>query len=101
MIPIHTGKDAVSFKIKVHPRAKSNALTGVLGEALKLALTSPPVDGKANSACIGFFADLFKVPKSSVTIAAGETGRNKVIRIVGITAQAASQVLSSALTKDQ
>jgi uncharacterized protein YggU (UPF0235/DUF167 family) len=45
---------------------------------------APPVEGKANEACIEFFANLLKVPRSSVTIAAGLTSRNKVIRVAGL-----------------
>ncbi len=77
----------VSFAVKVHPRAKKNAITGELGGALKVSLTSPPVEGRANEACIEFFAKLLKVPRSSVTIASGQTSRNKVIRVAGVTAQ--------------
>ena len=62
-------------------------LTGEVGDALKLSLTAPPVDGKANEACIDFFAKLLEVPRSSVTIAAGLSGRNKVIRVVGLSAE--------------
>ena len=61
---------------------KKNAITGEVGDALKLSLTAPPVDGKANDACIEFFAKLLKVPRSSVTIAAGQTSRKKVIRVM-------------------
>jgi len=87
MIPIHENASAVSFAVKVRPRAKKNAVTGVVGDALKVALTAPPVDGKANEACIEFFAKLLKVPRSSVTIAAGQTSRNKVIRVEGLSAE--------------
>jgi len=76
----------VTFAIKVHPRAKKNAVTGELGDALKVALTAPPVEGKANDACIEFFANLLAVPRSSVTIAAGQSSRNKVIRVAGLSA---------------
>jgi len=76
----------VSFAIRVHPRAKKNAITGELGDALKVSLTIPPIDGRANEACIEFFAILLKVPRSSVTIASGQTSRNKVIRVAGLTA---------------
>jgi uncharacterized protein (TIGR00251 family) len=79
--------DGVTFAVKVHPRAKKNAITGEVGDALKLSLTAPPVDGKANDACIDFFAKLLKVTRSSITIAAGQTSRNKVIRVAGLTAQ--------------
>jgi uncharacterized protein len=77
----------ITFAVKVHPRAKKNAITGKVGDALKLALTAPPVDGKANAACIDFFAKLLKLPRSSVTIAAGQTSRNKVIRVSGLSAE--------------
>jgi uncharacterized protein len=87
MIPVQETPTGVSFAIKVHPRAKKNAITGEFGDALKLSLTAPPVDGRANEACIAFFANLFDVPRSSVTIASGETSRNKVIRIAGVSAE--------------
>jgi uncharacterized protein (TIGR00251 family) len=77
----------VTFAVRVHPRAKKNAITGPVCDALKLALTAPPVDGKANQACIDFFAKLLNVPRSSVTIAAGQSNRNKVIRVAGLSAE--------------
>jgi uncharacterized protein len=81
MIPMRESHGGVTFAVKIHPRAKKNAITGEVGGALKLSLTSPPVEGRANDACIEFFAKLLKVPRSSVTIASGRTGRNKVIRV--------------------
>ena len=87
MIPIHDTSAGATFAVKIHPRAKKNAITGEVGDALKVALTAPPVDGKANAACIEFFAKLLNVPRSSVTIASGQSSRNKVIRVAGITAQ--------------
>jgi uncharacterized protein len=86
VIPIHDTAQGATFAVKVHPRAKKNALTGEVGDALKLSLTSPPVDGRANEACIEFFAKLLKVSRTSVTIAAGESSRNKVIRVSGMSA---------------
>ena len=87
MIPIHENPSGVSFSARVHPRAKQNAITGELGDALKVSLTSPPVEGRANDACIEFFAKLLKVPRSSVTIASGQTSRRKVIRVTGLSAE--------------
>ena len=87
MITVNERDGAVSFAVKVHPRARKNAITGELGDALKLSLTTPPIEGRANEACIEFFAKLLKVPRSSVTIASGQTSRNKVIRVAGVTAQ--------------
>jgi hypothetical protein len=87
MIPIRESSGGVTFAVRIHPRAKKNAIIGELGEALKVALTAPPVEGQANEACIEFFANLLKVPRSSVSIAAGQASRNKVIRVAGLTAQ--------------
>jgi uncharacterized protein len=87
LIPMQESGSAVTFAVKVHPRAKKNAITGELGDALKISLTAPPIDGKANEACIEFFAKLLKVPRSSVTIASGQTSRSKVIRVAGLSAE--------------
>jgi len=95
MIPVHESAGSISFAVKVHPRAKKNAITGEFGDALKLALTAPPVEGKANEACIEFFANLLKLPRSSVSIAAGQSSRNKVIRIAGVSAAQFRRILES------
>jgi len=86
VIPIHDTPAGATFQVKVHPRARKSAITGVVGDALKLALTAPPVEGRANEACVKFLAEFLNVPRSSVTIAAGESSRQKLIRIVGMTA---------------
>jgi uncharacterized protein len=87
MVAIQNSSSGATFAIKVQPRAKNNAITGEVGDALKVALNAPPVDGKANDACVEFFAKLLKVPRSSITIASGQTSRNKVIRVAGLTAE--------------
>jgi uncharacterized protein len=87
VIPIQESSSGVTFAVKVHPRAKKNAITGELDNALKLSLTSPPAEGRANQACVEFFAKLLKVPRSSVTIASGQTSRGKVIRVSGLSAE--------------
>jgi uncharacterized protein (TIGR00251 family) len=87
MAEVHDTASGATFAVKVHPRAKKNAITGEVGDALKVSLTAPPADGKANEACIEFFAKLLKLPRSSVTIAAGQTSRNKVIRLAGLSAE--------------
>jgi len=79
--------DGVAFKVKVQPRSSGNRLAGMLGDALKVMLTAPPVDGAANAACIEFFASLLKVPKSRVEILSGHTGRTKVMKIYGINSE--------------
>ena len=96
MFPVNETAKGVTFAIKVQPRARKNAITGTVGDALKLALTAPPVEGKANQAVIEFFADFFEIPRSSVSIASGETSRNKVIRVSGISAQHVRERLAAA-----
>jgi uncharacterized protein (TIGR00251 family) len=86
MIPIRDTPAGATFQVKVHPRARKNAITGVVGDALKLALTAPPVEGRANEACISYLAEFLNVARSSVTIAAGETSRQKLIRVAGMQA---------------
>jgi uncharacterized protein (TIGR00251 family) len=84
VIPLREGPDGVAFAVRVQPRARRNAIVGELEDALKIALTAPPVDGRANEACIEFFADLLNVPRASVTIASGQSSRNKIVRVIGL-----------------
>jgi uncharacterized protein (TIGR00251 family) len=74
-----------------------NAITGTIGDALKLALAAPPVEGRANEACIAFFAKFLNVRRSSVTIAAGESSRQKLIRIAGVRAAQVEEKLRPVL----
>jgi len=94
MILVLDSPTGATFAIKVHPRARKNAISGELGNALKLSITAPPVEGRANDACVEFFARLLKVPRSSVTIASGLTSRNKMIHVAGISAEDVRQRLS-------
>jgi uncharacterized protein len=86
VIPVHDTPSGATFAVKVHPRAGRNAVTGELGDALKLSLTAPPIEGRANHACIEFIAELLSVPKSSVSIIAGQGSRKKVVRVAGLAA---------------
>ncbi len=80
--------------VKVHPRARRTGTSGRVGEAWKLDLAAPPVDGKANEACIRFFAELAEVPQSRVRIVLGLSNRTKVIEIDGVS----QEVLESRLS---
>jgi uncharacterized protein (TIGR00251 family) len=101
MIPVSAGLRGASFSVMIHPRAKKNAITGQAGDALKLSLTAPPVDGRANDACIKFFANLLKVPRSSVTIASGHSSRRKVIRVMGLSVEALREMLNGSIADDK
>ncbi len=97
MIPIRDSDKGATFAVRVQPRASRNTVAGKVGDALKVALTAPPVEGKANEACVDFLANLLKVPRSSVTIASGESSRNKVVRIAGMRANELEQRLRAAI----
>jgi uncharacterized protein (TIGR00251 family) len=70
--------------VKVHPRAKRTAITGRLGDAWKLDLAAPPVDGRANDECVRFLAELARVPRSRVRVVLGATNRTKVVEVEGV-----------------
>ena len=97
MIPVRDTPAGATFQVKVQPRSRKNAVTGEIDEALKVALTAPALEGRANQACVEFLAKLLNVPRSSVTIAAGETSRNKVIRVAGLSATQVEERLRTAV----
>jgi uncharacterized protein len=70
--------------VKVHPRAKRTGVAGRYGDAWKLDLAAPPVDGKANEECVRFFAELASTARGRVRIVTGLTSRTKVIDIEGV-----------------
>jgi uncharacterized protein (TIGR00251 family) len=76
--------DGVSFAVRVTPRARRNSVDGIAGGVLKIHLTAPPDQGKANAALIEMLADLVGVRRSQVEILAGHKSRSKVVRIAGI-----------------
>jgi uncharacterized protein (TIGR00251 family) len=67
--------------LKVQPRASRDRIVGPLGERLKISITAPPVDGKANSHLCRFLAKAFAVPNSRVTVVGGLSSRDKRLRI--------------------
>jgi hypothetical protein len=87
MIPVRDTAEGATFAVKVHPRAKRDGIAGELGEALKLTVAAPPVEGRANDACVRLLAQALGVPRSSVTVVAGGSGRQKLIRIAGMRAE--------------
>lgn len=69
------------LSVRVQPKASRDEIIGPYEDVLKIRITAPPVDGKANSHLIQFLAKTFGVPKSRVEIISGETGRVKRLRI--------------------
>lgn len=98
MIAINDHPLGATFQVRVQPRAARTAITGTVGEALKLSLSAPPLDGRANVALVDFFAEVFSMPRGAVQVVTGERSRNKVIRIAGRTASELQQMLREHFT---
>ncbi len=76
--------EKATLKVHVNPRSSRNQITGWQDDVLSVKLTSPPVEGAANKACIEFLADQLHVRKSQITLISGEKSRDKVLEITGI-----------------
>lgn len=81
---IQESEGGVQFRIKVQPRSAKNQVCGLQGDAIKLKLTAPPVDGAANEACLRYLADLLGVAVSRLRIVSGQTSKHKLIRVEGL-----------------
>jgi uncharacterized protein (TIGR00251 family) len=91
---IRETKEGIILNVRVIPRSSKSGLAGFHGNALKIKITSPPVEGKANEECIRFFADLFDIPIRNIAITGGATSRNKRISITGIKKSTAESIIS-------
>lgn len=89
----------VLLAVYVQPRASRNGLSGVHDGNLKISITTPPVDGKANSAVTAYLAKTFKVPKRAVQMRSGQTSRRKLIAISGTTEEEIRGYIGSVLEK--
>lgn len=87
--------DGLFLAVKVQPRASRNALAGLHGNELKVAVTAPPVDSAANQAVVEFLAETLDLPHRAVTLVRGPTSRHKIFRLDGITAEAAAAKLGA------
>lgn len=75
----------VVLQVRVTPRSSRHRVDGVLGDALKIRLQAPPVEGKANEALVEFLADQLDLPRRAVQLEAGAQSRTKRVRISGLT----------------
>jgi len=98
MISIRETSTGAVFRIRVVPRASRNEAVGIRDDALKLRITAPPVEGKANEACIALLAELLGVKRTRVTIVAGHASRAKTVEVKG--ARAAEIVARFAAFQD-
>ena len=84
----------ITLSLHIQPGAKKTECAGLHGEALKIRLAAPPVDGKANEALLRFVADRLHMPKSAVILKSGQTSRHKVVEVSGAPAEAVAALLA-------
>ena len=83
---LRDGADGCVISVHAQPGAKHTAVAGLHGEALKIRLAAPPVDGKANAELLRFVAERLGVARSAITLLAGDASRAKRLRVVGASA---------------
>ena len=86
MLEVEERRGTVVFLVRVQPRASRDALEGERNGALRVRLTAPPVDDRANQACCRLLADYLKIPVSAVRILAGQRSRTKRVEVRGVSA---------------
>jgi uncharacterized protein len=82
----------ITLTLHIQPGAKKTEIAGTHGDALKIRLAAPPVDGKANAALICFIAETLSLAKSAVQLKSGQTSRRKVIEITGTTVEVVARL---------
>ncbi len=92
-------KAGIQFAAAIQPRASRNQILGIHNHCLKIKLTSPPVNGAANQACIKFLAKAFGISPSRVSIVKGETSKNKTIQFEGMDPETFMNTLASLISK--
>jgi uncharacterized protein len=86
--------DGCTIAVRVHPGARKSAVTGLHAGAIKISLTTPPTDGRANEALIALLAELLRVPRTRISLVSGATNRSKLLRITGKSAAEVQTALS-------
>ena len=98
-LAIRDSSGGCTLPVRVHPGARRNAITGVHDGALKVSLTTPPTDGRANQALIAFLAGELHIPRARVTLLTGAASRTKSLRIAGLSAAQLRAVLAPSATE--
>ncbi|GAB4263397.1 MAG: DUF167 family protein YggU [Deferrisomatales bacterium] len=92
-MPCRDADGGVVLSVWVQPRASRDQIVGMQGDALKVRIAAPPVDGEANAALTRFLAKTLRVPKRAVEIASGSSGRRKTVRIRGVAREEVHRLL--------
>ena len=79
--PITLTPSGVTLRVRIQPRSSQDRIAGLHAGTVKITLTAPPVEGKANERLIAFLARKLKLPKSALTILSGHTSRDKQVHI--------------------
>jgi len=91
--------DGVSLKVLVQPRSSRNQLVGLHGDRLKIQITAPPVDSRANAMVRDLLADVLGIPRQAVEIVRGLTAREKTVHVRGLSLASAQAQLEAAFKK--
>jgi uncharacterized protein (TIGR00251 family) len=94
---ISSAEGGAAFPVRVVPRASKNEISGRQGEAVKIRLAAPPVEGAANEALIDFLAEILEVRKRQIEILSGHASRDKIVCVVGLLPQEVETRLSAFL----
>ncbi len=90
---------SAALAIRITPRAKKNRITQIMTDGtIKISLTAPPVEGKANTALVKFLAEILQVPMTSIEIITGGSGRSKLVKISGLDTEIANQRIFDSLS---
>lgn len=89
--------DGCILPVRVHPGARKSDITGIHDGSLKISLTTPPTDGRANDALIGFLSKLLQIPRARITLISGATSRIKTLHIAAKSAAEVQAALSEFL----
>lgn len=85
MLNLKENADGITIEIKVQPRASRNQIVGEQDGSLKIKLTAPPVEGEANQALVDYLASVLDTPRRNIILLKGESSRNKIIAVKGMT----------------
>jgi uncharacterized protein (TIGR00251 family) len=87
MVDLRQRGEAVTFGVRLVPRASHNKIAGIQDGAVRIRLTAPPVEGAANEALIGFLSTVLRVAKRDIELISGQTARNKTVSVSGLSAE--------------
>lgn len=98
MIDVFLKGSEACFRVRVQPRSSQNRVAGLLGSSLKVQLTSPPLDGRANKQLVEFLSDALGIPQRSIRLVAGQRSREKTVGVRGFSTEDLLSLLETLLS---